>query len=169
MAIVEELLFESYLRTKGAPFDVIFHAEADDSIEKSGILDVPSYGVLKALLIKGTFGEAVAVLPASRRIDHRLLAEITGDPHVRLASEEELDWEYSSIELGALPPLGRIYGLPTYVDATVIEHDVVVVASGRRDESLMLKTADLFADEDVIGGLFSNPLNDDQEPAPTFG
>jgi Ala-tRNA(Pro) deacylase len=169
MVIVEELLFESYLRSKGAPFDVILHAEADDSIEKSDILDIPSEGVLKSLLIKGSFGEAIAVLPASRRIDHRLLAEVTGDPHVRLASEEELDWEYSSVELGALPPLGRLLGLPTYVDAMVLADDLVVVSSGRRNESLMLKTVDLFRDEDVIGALFSKPEDDQFEPEPSFG
>jgi len=169
MAIVEELLLESYLRSKGAHFDVIMHAETDDALEKSDILEVPSYGILKSLLIKGDLGEAVAVLPASRRINLRLLSKLTGDHHARLAGEDELDWEYPSVELGALPPLGRLLGIPTYVDATVLEHDLVIVSSGRRNESLMIKTADLFHGESVIAGLFSDPLDLEEAGDPAFG
>lgn len=169
MAIVQELLFESYLRSKGAPFDVIMHAEADGAIEKADLLEVPTYGILKSVMIRGTFGDAIAIVPASRKIDHHLLAEVTGDPHVRLATEDEIDWEYPSIELGALPPLGRLLGIPTYVDASVIEHDVAIVSSGRREESLMLKTHDLFKGEDVIGALFSRALDEEDSDEPEFG
>lgn len=164
MAIVEELAFEIFLRSKGIPFEMILHAEVDDALEKSDMLEIPTDAILKALLLKGGFGEALAVLPASRLLDMKLVGEITGDHHVRFATETELNLEFHGFELGSLPPAGELLGIPTFVDATVFQHPQIIVSSGRRTESLMLKTEDLFRNQYVTAGLFSKSLEDESDP-----
>lgn len=158
MAMVEELLFESYLHAKGVPYEVVLHADVDDALEKAELLEVPLDAILKAILLETSAGEAIAVLPGSRRIDKKAIADITGDPHVRLADEDELVTHFKNFELGALPPSGGLLGVPMYVDATAFQHERVIVSSGRRGESLMVDLLDLMKPEVVTAGLFSEPL-----------
>src|SRR5688572_23235613 len=102
--MVEELVYEAYLRSKGVPFEVVLHADTDDSLEKADLLEIPTYGIVKTVLLEGSFGEALAVLPASRRIAKKAIADLTGDPHTRLATEDEIAIHHETYELGALPP-----------------------------------------------------------------
>jgi prolyl-tRNA editing enzyme YbaK/EbsC (Cys-tRNA(Pro) deacylase) len=78
-----------------------------------------------------------------------LVQAAVGDPHVRLATEEELRRDFPGIELGALPPLGSLLGAPLYVDQEVLQHETVVFAAGSQTESVQIKTADLLQHEQV--------------------
>jgi len=78
-----------------------------------------------------------------------LVQAAVGDPHVRLATEEELRRDFPDIELGALPPLGSLLGAPLYIDQEVLQHETVVFAAGSQTESVQIKTADLLQHEQV--------------------
>ena len=79
----------------------------------------------------------------------RSVAKALGAKHVRLASEEEIEKSFPGYELGALPPIGSLFGIQTFVDPDVMEHDTVVFAAGSQMESVKLRTEDLFRDEPV--------------------
>lgn len=104
---------------------------------------------MKTLALDTTRGHELVVIPASRRLDMKLVHEAVGDKHARLASEQELEEDFAGYELGALPPLGSLLSAPTYVDPEVMQHDTVVFAAGSRTESVKAKTEDLFRDESV--------------------
>ncbi len=40
------------------------------------------------------------------------LREAVGDRHTRLATEEELERDFPGLDLGALPPIGSLLGVP---------------------------------------------------------
>ena len=88
-------------------------------------------------------GYALMAVPATGRLDMHLVQAAVGDPHVRLATEEELLRDFPGIELGALPPLGSLLGAPLYVDQEVLQHETVVFAAGSQTESVQIKMADL--------------------------
>ena len=86
---------------------------------------------------------------ATCRLDMHLVQAAVGDPHVRLATEQELLRDFPGIELGALPPLGSLLGAPLYVDQEVLQHETVVFAAGSQTESVQIRTADLLQHEQV--------------------
>jgi hypothetical protein len=79
----------------------------------------------------------------------RSVEKALGAKHVRLATEEEIEKRFPGYELGALPPIGSLFGIPTVVDPEVMEHDTVVFAAGSQMGSVKLRTQDLFRDEPV--------------------
>lgn len=54
-----------------------------------------------------------------------------------------------SLELGALPPLGRLTNTTTLVDPEISRMESIVFASGRQNESVRIATADLLDDPHV--------------------
>jgi Cys-tRNA(Pro) deacylase len=138
-----------HLEKRGVEFELVSHAEAYTSIDEARALGIAADEVVKTLALDTTAGHELVVVPASRRLDMKLVQEAVGDKHARLASEQELEQDFAGYELGALPPLGSLLSAPTYVDPEVMQHDTVVFAAGSRTESVKAKTEDLFRGESV--------------------
>ncbi len=138
-----------YLGSKGIPFEVLKHDRAYTTLEEALALHVDPHVVVKTLLVDTRWGRVLAVLPGDRRIDMQLLRDAVGDHFAHLASEVELKGLYPKIELGSLPPLGRLLELPTFVDGDVMQHEWVVFAAGSQTEAVRARTRDVFEREHV--------------------
>ncbi len=164
-----DALVRSYLHERGVPFDVCIHPRTFTSIAEARALGVEADEVLKTLVVDTSRGHAVLVLPASRRIDMHRVREALGDRHAKLATEEEIARDYPEFELGAIPPLGSLLNQPTFVDATVLDHETVVFAAGVQTESLKVRTEDLFRGEDARAALLTRAHRYEDEPEVPFG
>jgi Ala-tRNA(Pro) deacylase len=137
-------LVTEHLEQQGAAFEVLAHRQAYTSIDEARTLGVDADEVLKTLAVRTGPGYVLAVIPAARRLDLRLVREAVGDAHARLASEEELRHDFPDYQLGALPPLGALVGANLYVDPESLGHDTVVFAAGTQTESVKMRTQELF-------------------------
>jgi Ala-tRNA(Pro) deacylase len=142
MSVVTE-----HLEQRGIAFELIPHQQAYTSTEEARALGVDAGEVLKTLAVRTLSGYALAVIPASRRLDLHLVRDALGDRHARLATEEELGRDFAGYQLGALPPLGVLVGARVYVDPEVLRHDTVAFAAGTQTESVKLPTEELFDGE----------------------
>lgn len=144
MATVSE-----YLGQRGIPFEPLSHERAYTSIDEARALGISADEVLKPVVLDTESGHVLAVVPASRRLDMKLVREALGDRHARLATEDELERDFPGYELGAFPPLGSLLGIPTYLDPEVLTHETVVFGAGTQRESIKARTEDLFRDEPI--------------------
>jgi Ala-tRNA(Pro) deacylase len=138
-----------HLQNHGVPFEAIAHQQACTSIAEARALGIDASEVLKTVAMRVADGYALMAVPAACRLDMHLVQAAVGDPRVRLATEQELLRDFPGIELGALPPLGSLLGVPLYVDQEVLQHETVVFAAGSQTESVQIKTADLLQHEQV--------------------
>ncbi len=144
MATVREVL-----EGRGVSFEVIPHERTYTSIDEARAMGITADEVVKTVVLDTASGHALAVVPASQRLDMRLVRAATGDSYARFASEEELERDFPDLELGGFPPLGSVLGVPTYVDPEVLAHDTVVFAAGTQKESVKARAEDLFRDEPI--------------------
>jgi Ala-tRNA(Pro) deacylase len=144
MSVVTDLLDK-----RGVPFEVIAHEQAYTTVAEATALGISADEVLKVLVLDTPSEHALAVFTGSRRLDLRSAEKALAAKHVRLASEEEIERSFPGYELGAMPPLGSLFGTQTVVDPEVMEHETVVFAAGSQTESVKLRTEDLFRDEPV--------------------
>ena len=138
-----------YLTRRGMAFEVADHSRAVTSLEEAHSLGIAADEVAKTVALTTDRGHALLVLPASRRLDLRLAQEAVGDHGARLATEDELQRAFANCELGALPPLGALLGVPAFVDPEILQHDTVIFAAGTQTESVKVNPADLLQDEQV--------------------
>jgi prolyl-tRNA editing enzyme YbaK/EbsC (Cys-tRNA(Pro) deacylase) len=135
------------------PYEVIPHEQAYTSIDEALALGISADQVVKTVVLDTASGHALAVVPGSRRLDISAAEAALGTKHVRLATEEEIEKDFPGYELGALPPLGSLHGVPTYVDPEVMQHDT---------ESVKVRTEDLFRNEPVKTAPLTRVSADDE-------
>ena len=159
--VVATSLVTDRLTELGVPYEVIPHEQAYTSIDEALALGISADEVVKTIVLDTASGHALAVIPGSRRLDISAAEMALGTKHVRLATEEEIEKDFSGYELGALPPLGSLHGAPTYVDPEVMQHDTVVFAAGTQTESVKVRTEDLFRNEPVTMATLTRLSADD--------
>ena len=140
-------LVTEYLDARGIPYELIHHDPSSTSLEEARALHMDAGQVLKAVVVDTRGRHAVAVIPASRRLDMYLVHGALDDPSAHLAPEAELQGDFPAIELGGAPVLGWLLDAETLVDPSVLDRDTVVFAAGTRTESIRVRTLDLFRGE----------------------
>ena len=134
-----------YLADRELEFLAFDHPPTQTAVDEARTLGVAPGAVAKAIVLDTPNGHVVAVIPGSRRLDMKRVAEAVGPGHVSLADEAEISKDFPDYELGAIPPLSGLLGIPLYVDEELAGHERIVFASGRQTESVKMRTADLLA------------------------
>lgn len=136
MAIPSRIL--SYLHDRDADFEHQRHSTTYTASELAHLDHIPERTVAKTVVFLGDEVFAMAVLPADERVDLEELRGTLGLDRIRLATEEEVARLFPDCEIGAMPPLGPLFGLPVYVDNRLTEQETIEFNGGtHRDEIRM--------------------------------
>lgn len=119
----------------------------DYGTEAACALGVDPARVFKTLILSTGEGSdvrslRVAVLPVQFQLDLRLAAAALGVPRLQLA-DPVLAAKVTGYVVGGISPLGQRRLLPTVVDATANDHELMLVSAGRRGMDVELALADL--------------------------
>lgn len=107
-----------FLSDQQVSFEEMVHPPAFTSQKLARFLHISGLLVVKSILLKAPQGFVLAVLPAAKLIDLPGLSDRFGGP-VRLATVPELCERFRDCEWGAVMPFGKLYGLPTILEAAI--------------------------------------------------
>jgi Ala-tRNA(Pro) deacylase len=127
-----------YLDSHGVKYDLIPHIHTGTSLGAAQAAHVPGERLAKSVLLEDERGYVMAVLPASRRISLRDLEEQL-ERHLELASEAELSQLFRDCEVGALPPVGAAFGIPTVVDDSLMNAPDVWFEAGDHEDLVHMR------------------------------
>jgi Ala-tRNA(Pro) deacylase len=130
------------LTREGAPFEVIGHREVYTAQERAAACHVPGRRLAKVVIVRDTDGYAMTVLPATARLDLPELRRRSRRYDLTLASEGELERLFPGCEIGAMPPFGRVFGLPVYLDRGFASGVEMVFESGTHREEVSMPMAE---------------------------
>jgi Ala-tRNA(Pro) deacylase len=83
----------------------------------------------------------MTVLPADHQIDLEKVERVVGKS-VSLARENEFKSLFPDSAVGAMPPFGNLYGLPTLVDKHLAEQDYIVFEAGTHTDAIIMNYRD---------------------------
>ncbi len=144
-----------FLLSRSVRFEILLHRPAHSATHLAGSVHVPGRSVAKAVLIRAGAGYALAVLPATHRVDTARLAEVLGVGDVEIATEPEVEAVFADCEPGALPPFGRLYGLTTIVDTSLAAGSEIVFVANTRHEGVRMRFKDYEAIEVPLRARFA--------------
>ena len=98
--------------------------------------------VAKPIIIKADDDYVMCVLPAPCKIDLRALKGQLGARKVELADEADVGRMCVDCELGAQPPFGKFYDMPTIIDKTLEKDDHIVFQAGSHEQAVRMSMAD---------------------------
>jgi len=144
-----------FLREAHVPYAVVPHVPAFTAQEEAAATHVPGWHWAKVVVcvIDGDPVEAVIPAPSFVRLDR--LLDLAGGHTIRLADEEELRCWYPSCELGAMPPLGPLYGQTVYADASLALQPDIVFNAGTHRDAIVLRWNDFVKMVNPIVGTFA--------------
>ncbi|HET9780550.1 MAG TPA: YbaK/EbsC family protein [Candidatus Dormibacteraeota bacterium] len=137
-----------FLEAKQIPFELLPHKKVFTATDEAATLHVDSTEVIKTVVLDVGTGHVIAVIPASRRLDMGLVRQEVADKHAHLAGEIETERDFPAYELGSIPPIPSMAKVPVFVDPEIMHHEAVIFAADH-EESLKVKTFDLFSGEYV--------------------
>jgi Ala-tRNA(Pro) deacylase len=85
---------------------------------------------------------AMAVVPASSRVDLIKLRRYLGANRIELATETEFQDRFPDCETGAMPPFGNLYGMDVFIDETLALDREIIFNAGSHRELVRMSYAD---------------------------
>lgn len=144
MTAVTELL-----EKRKVHFEVLPHEAVHSSMEEAISLGVYPDEVVKSIVVVTSRGPAILVIPGSRKLDMKLVRGAVHDVHARLATEQEIQELLPEFELGAIPPIPSLLGVPVYIDPEILRHETLIFPAGVSDLSIRGKRDDLIGDDPI--------------------
>lgn len=136
------MTLELFLREHGIGFEKHAHHTTYTSQALAEAEHVSGYHVAKPVVVKAGGQFAMCVVPAPRHVDLEKVRSLLKAPDVRLASEEEMKTLFEDCEVGAEPPIGKLYGLATIMDEELKKEDFLVMQAGTHTDAVKLRRED---------------------------
>jgi Ala-tRNA(Pro) deacylase len=128
-----------YLREHHVSYAVIHHPLAYSATREAAAAHVPGREWAKAVVCMADGRPTLAVIPADHLIDSARLRDLVGAVQIRLATEPEIGLLYQGCELGAVPPLGPLYGQRVFVDTSVTANDEIAFSAGSHRSAIRMR------------------------------
>jgi Ala-tRNA(Pro) deacylase len=133
-----------WLEERGVEYELVTHPATFTAADEAAAAGVPAGHVAKALALRDQGSYRLVVIPASRRLDLSRLRELSGlSHHLRLATEHELERDFPTFEVGALPPFGPLLPAPGIVDIRLLYHDQILCSAGDHRHAVSLDPREL--------------------------
>jgi Ala-tRNA(Pro) deacylase len=133
---------QSYLDDHAVQYRMSRHDPAYTSQDLAATEHVPGKKVIKPVVVRADGQWVMCALPASHRVDLQELREQLRAEDVMLADEQSLGRLFPECELGAEPPIGKLFGMPTLMDESLIGDDTVTFQAGTHTDAVTMPLID---------------------------
>lgn len=129
---------KEFLEGQKVKYVSLRHSAAYTAQEIAASAHIPGKDLAKTVVVKLDGKMAMAVLPASYRVDFDGLKQAAGVKRVELATEAEFKGMFPDCEPGAMPPFGNLYGLDTFADESLRQDEEIAFNAGSHTELVRL-------------------------------
>ena len=130
-----------YLSEHGTRYAVRAHAHSRSSAETARLANVRPHQLAKSVILEDEQGPVMAVLPADQWVQVGRLSQMLGRRNLHLSNEDSIAALFADCELGAVPPVGMPWGVPTIVDTELDSSEVVCLEGGDHESVLVVSNA----------------------------
>lgn len=131
-----------FLDSNKIKYVAIGHSPAFTAQQIAASAHIPGKELAKTVMIKIDGKMAMAVLPASYKVDFDMLKDVIGTDSVELATEREFKDLFPECEIGAMPPFGNLYGMDVYVAESLADDDDIAFNAGSHTELIKMEYSD---------------------------
>src|SRR6201981_2701999 len=122
-------------------YEILRHPEALTAQRIAQAEHVKGRHHAKVVMVKSGGQHLMTVLPADHQIDLEKVKKAMGKA-VSLDKEAEFKSLFADCAIGAMPPFGNLYDLPTHVDKNLAEQDYIVFEAGTHTDAIKMSYRD---------------------------
>jgi len=132
-----------FLETTKTRYEPIEHRTVYTAFDKAATLKVPAKIVGKTLVLTIDKNLAVVLIPANKNLDKSKFKKIAKVKKVDFASEKLIKNRIKGAKVGAIPPFGNLWKLPTFIDKSLTILPKIIINSGDYNWSIKITPAAL--------------------------
>ncbi len=133
---------KEFLDNHNVEYVTISHSPAYTAQRIAELTHIPGKELAKTVVVKLDGKFAMAVLPASNRVDLDYLKRGVDADDVEVATEAEFKDLFPDCEVGAMPPFGNLYDMDVYVAERLTDDEEIAFNSGTHTELVRLSYRD---------------------------
>lgn len=133
---------KKFLDKHNVEYMTISHSPAYTAQRIAELTHIPGKEMAKTVIVKTDDKFAMAVLPASHRVDLDYLQRSVKAGHVDIASEADFKSLFPDCEVGAMPPFGNLYDMEVYVAEQLTDDEEIVFNAGSHTELVRMTYKD---------------------------
>ena len=133
---------QDYLKKSKVAFKVHEHSPAYTAQEVAAEEHVSGKMMAKSVVVRCGKDYALCVLPASHKLDLAEAAKALSVRKAALADETELAKLFPDVEVGAEPPFGNLYDMPTVMDKPLQDDDHITFQAGSHGKAIHMSMDD---------------------------
>jgi Ala-tRNA(Pro) deacylase len=130
-----------YLATENIQYEEIRHELSMTSARTAEACHIPGDRLAKGVVLRRDDGYMLAVMPASHHLRLTELRAQLGD-NVDMANETEINQLFRDCAQGAVPAIGKCYGLNIIVDDSIEAQPEIYLEAGDHETLLHLNHAE---------------------------
>jgi len=131
-----------FLDNSAVRYEIREHPPAFTAQQMAAAEHEPGRYVAKPVIIKADGKYIMCVLSACYKIDMGALKSQLGAKSVELAQEKEIGKIFDDCEIGAEPPFGNLYDLPTIMDKALEKDDHITFQAGTHEKAIRINMDD---------------------------
>lgn len=133
---------KDFLNKNGVHYVTISHSKAYTAQTIAASAHIPGKELAKTVIVKVDGCLAMAVLPASYRVDFNMLKQAIGAKRIELAREEEFEDIFPNCEVGAMPPFGNLWNMRVFVAESLTSDEMIAFNAGSHTELIRMTLKD---------------------------
>ena len=133
---------QSLLDDMGVRYRVSHHPTVYTAQMLAETEHVPGRKVIKPVVVQADGEFVMCALPANYRVDLGELKDQLQVEDVRIVEEPRLNELFPDCQLGAAPPIGRLYGMTTLMDESLVADDRVMFQAGTHEDAVTMSLAE---------------------------
>jgi Ala-tRNA(Pro) deacylase len=133
---------QSYLDQLGINYKISHHPTAYTAQDLAAAEHVPGRKVIKPVVVQADGHFVMCALPAPYKVDLDELRNQLDADDICLVEENKLQDLFPDCEVGAEPPIGRMFNMQTLMDESVMSDDQVMFQAGTHDDAITMSLAD---------------------------
>jgi len=133
---------KSLLDANKVDYEVMEHEAVYTSEQAAKIRGTELKQGCKALICKTEKGYVQAVVSGAKELDLEKLKKILNVKELELADAKQVK-KVSDCDIGSVPPFGNLFGIPVYIDKSVVENKIIAFNAGSHTKSIKMESSDL--------------------------
>lgn len=117
-------------------YKIVEHKKVFTAFDKAKTLKISPQIVGKTVIIKGKKQLFLFLIPANKNLDLKKIKKKIKEEKIKIASEKLIKNKMKGVKLGAIPPFGILWKIPTFVDKSFLQEKKIIVNSGQWNFSL---------------------------------
>lgn len=139
-----------FLDEQNIPYGTVHHSPSHSSVQSAIAAQVPLQQLAKPVILKDSVDNyLMALIPAANRVKVRRVTELVNHD-VNLASESEVNRQFTDCQFGAIPPVGQPYNMEMVWDNRLGKVSDVYLEAGDHETLIQLTQQDF---QKIVSGM----------------